>query len=544
VAALNDVRRAVGRYEILRELGRGGMAMVYLARQIDLDRLVALKELSALRGSDPSFAQRFLREARLAGSLGHPNIVVVHDYFQFEGVPFIAMEYIERGSLRPFVGRMSMAQVGGVLEGLLAGLGHAEQHRIIHRDMKPENVMVTSGGRVKIADFGIAKATNTLQPGAGLTSTGTAIGTPNYMAPEQAMAQELGPWTDLYALGVMTFEFFVGRTPFADTEEPVAVALRQVNDPIPPLSELDPGVDPRISSWVQWLVEKDPKDRPQTAAEAWDALEETLISILGARWRRGNLLLDPGTTAASVDAIPEPAGDAAEPVTASMRTTVPLDDAAHAPTVAPSTPPPLSTTAQRPLVSPSKRWKRALATGLALVAVIAGIALAAGGGGGTGGGHGSSSQPSSTTGAQPSAGSGAASDSSVATQTQPSGQSSGNLAQQAESARQLYREYSDSAKQVEKLHGSSLSSSDQQLMLALQQTASAYRDAYTAAARGDAVGYTAAIAAANDAKSQLSKTVNGGGTNPVPSQQQSQSESCAGDSQSDDPSDDSCGGEP
>jgi serine/threonine protein kinase len=120
--AVPDVTKTVGRYEVLHELGRGGMALVYLARQTDLDRYVALKELGAFHASDPSFAQRFLRESRVAGSLSHPNIVTVHDYFEHDGTPYIAMEYVERGSLRPYVGRMDLAQIGGVLEGLLAGL--------------------------------------------------------------------------------------------------------------------------------------------------------------------------------------------------------------------------------------------------------------------------------------------------------------------------------------------------------------------------------------------------------------------------------------
>src|SRR5919206_4141284 len=121
-----DVMRTVGRYEILRELGRGGMALVYLARQTDLDRFVALKELGAFHASDASFAQRFIRESRIAGSLSHPNIVTVHDYFEHEAIPYIAMEYVQRGSLRPHVGRLSLAQVAGVLEGLLAALAYAQ----------------------------------------------------------------------------------------------------------------------------------------------------------------------------------------------------------------------------------------------------------------------------------------------------------------------------------------------------------------------------------------------------------------------------------
>ena len=288
-----DVLKTVGRYEILREVGRGGMAMVYLARQTDLDRFVALKELAAFHASDAAFAQRFLRESRVAGSLSHPNIVTVHDYFEHDGTPYIAMEYVERGSLRPFVGRMSLAQVGGVLEGLLAGLAQAEQHGIVHRDLKPENLMVTSDGRVKIADFGIAKATNQMQTGAFLTATGTTVGTPTYMAPEQAMAQDIGPWTDLYSVGCMAFELFTGRVPFHDSDAPMAILLRHVNEQIPPVRSIEPSVDHGVSDWVEQLLVKDPKARTQSANEAWDELEELIIGLLGPRWRRAARLSVP-----------------------------------------------------------------------------------------------------------------------------------------------------------------------------------------------------------------------------------------------------------
>ena len=281
-----DVMKTVGRYEILRELGRGGMALVYLARQTDLDRFVALKELGAFHASDASFAQRFLRESRVAGSLSHPNIVTVHDYFEHEGTPYIAMEYVERGSLRPYVGKMTLSQIGGVLEGLLAGLTNAEQNGIVHRDLKPENLMVTSDGRVKIADFGIAKATTKMQTGAFLTATGTTVGTPTYMAPEQAMAQDIGPWTDLYSVGCMAFEMFTGKVPFHDSDAPMAILLRHVNEPIAPVKSIDPEVDQGISDWIEKMLVKDPTQRTQSAADAWDDFEEIIIGLLGPRWRR------------------------------------------------------------------------------------------------------------------------------------------------------------------------------------------------------------------------------------------------------------------
>ena len=233
-----DAVKTVGRYEVQRELGRGGMAVVYLARQVDLDRLVALKELAAFHAADPAFAKRFVRESRMAGSITHSHVVTVFDYFEHEGMPYIAMEYLERGSLRPYVGRMSPAQIGGVLEGVLAGLSAAEGRGIIHRDLKPENLMVDSDGRVKIADFGIAKATQSSEMSAFVTATGATVGTPPYMSPEQAMAKEVGPWTDLYSVGCVAYELYTGRAPFIDADSPMAILLRHIGEPLPPAREV------------------------------------------------------------------------------------------------------------------------------------------------------------------------------------------------------------------------------------------------------------------------------------------------------------------
>ena len=297
-----DLVRTVGRYGILRELGRGGMAVVYLARQVDLDRLVALKELAAFHAADPDFARRFVRESRLAGSLVHPNVITVFDYFEHEGTPYIAMEYVDRGSLRPYVGRMTLAQIGGVLDGLLAGLAEAEQHNIVHRDLKPENLMVTSTGTVKIADFGIAKATQAADTSAFVTATGTTVGTPPYMAPEQAMAKEVGPWTDLYSVGCMAYELFTGKPPFYDTDEPLAILLRHISEALPPASEVA-DVDPDISAWIERLTSKDPKNRPESATAAWEEFEEILIGKLGPRWRRDARLKEPPNRGAE---LPDP----------------------------------------------------------------------------------------------------------------------------------------------------------------------------------------------------------------------------------------------
>jgi Protein kinase domain len=289
---MSEGGRTVGRYEVIREIGRGGMAIVYLARQSDLDRYVALKELSTFHQSDATFTRRFVRESRVIASLSHPNIVTVYEYYEEGGAPYIAMEYVPRGSLRPHVKRLSVAQAAGVLEGLLAGLSHAEANGIVHRDLKPENLMVTTDGRVKIADFGIAKATTSMGTSAMLTATGMTVGTPTYMAPEQAMAGDIGPWTDLYSVGCIAYEMLCGRPPFVDGDTPMAIALAHIRDEPPPPRSLNDDLDPALSDWIERLLVKDPDGRTRSAVNAWDELEEIIIDAVGPRWRREARIVD------------------------------------------------------------------------------------------------------------------------------------------------------------------------------------------------------------------------------------------------------------
>ena len=267
-------------------LARGGMAVVYLVRQPALDREVVLKRLD-LERDDPTLAQRFVREARLAAALDHPNVVTLFDFFEDDGVPYIAMEYVAGGSLRSLVGALELPQVLGVLEGTLAGLAHAERHQIAHRDLKPENLLLTKRGNVKIADFGIARAYNALSQ--RLTITGKAMGTPVYMAPEQATDRAIGPQTDLYALGVITYELLAGNPPF-ESDTPMGVLYCHVHKPPPPLPS---SVRPPVREWVGWLLEKSPADRPQSAGEAWHALEEIAVAELGPYWRRAAAITAP-----------------------------------------------------------------------------------------------------------------------------------------------------------------------------------------------------------------------------------------------------------
>ena len=167
----------------------------------------------------------------------------MHDYFEHEGVPYIAMEYMPSGSLRPFVAGLSQAQAFGVLEGVLAALSYAGGRGIVHRDLKPENLMLTQDGSVKVTDFGIAKAVDRAAARSG-TAAGTTVGTPAYMAPEQALGKPVDQRTDLYSVGVIAYEMLVGRIPFDETDTPMAMLLKHVNEAPPPPASVRPGSTP------------------------------------------------------------------------------------------------------------------------------------------------------------------------------------------------------------------------------------------------------------------------------------------------------------
>ncbi len=277
--------REIGGYRIERELGRGGMAVVHLAWQLVLEREVALKELAGFWATDPTATTRFLREAKLGGSLKSGHIVTVYEYFEHEGVPYIAMEYLPRGPLRPLVGTLSDVQVVGVLDGILAGLAHADEHGIVHRDLKPENVMRADDGTVKIADFGIATAYDELA-NANLTPLGEFVGAPGYVSPEQVLGKTATAASDLYSVGVIAFELLTGAVPFAETGGGSAMLIARMNHKAPSLSSARPELDKRLAEWVGRLLERDPARRPASAAAARETLEDIAETAFGPRWRR------------------------------------------------------------------------------------------------------------------------------------------------------------------------------------------------------------------------------------------------------------------
>ncbi|HEY1711827.1 MAG TPA: protein kinase [Solirubrobacteraceae bacterium] len=360
---MEEVLKRVGRFDLLEVIGRGGAAVVYVALQRDLQRHVALKELAPYHLADTSFAERFVEESRLAGSMNHANIVTVHEFFEDGSVPYIAMEYLPHGSLRQYIGRLSMAQIAGVLEGVLAGLSHGEAHRIVHRDLKPENLLVAVDGRVKIADFGVARAYSKAATRAVVTVAGTTIGTPAYMSPEQALGTDLTPATDLYSLGVVAWELLTGQVPFDETDTPVAVLYRHVHEPVPSVRSIAPDVDEGIAEWLEKMLAKRPEDRFQSADEAWVALEDIVLELLGPRWRReARLALDDESARAhrtltpasfrsvTLDTPSPPADESPAGESAASRTPVP--ETVSGPSV--KTPP--------PTVAPSRRRERSHTT--------------------------------------------------------------------------------------------------------------------------------------------------------------------------------------
>src|SRR5918994_4548691 len=261
----------IDRYELVRELGRGGMAIVYLAKQTGLNRLVALKRLNGVELGAGSLAERFARESQLTAQLAHERIVTVYDYFEADGTPFIAMEYLPGGSLRPHVKRLSHDQTLAILGDVLEGLGCAEANHVVHRDLKPENLLLTTSGHAKIADFGIAKAIGELTGATGLTATGLALGTPTYMAPERALGRPVTSATDRYALGVIAYELLTGAPPFVTADAPIALLFQHVNQ-VPASLEGVAGVDDARADGAARLLSKDPGDRFADTAEALDEL--------------------------------------------------------------------------------------------------------------------------------------------------------------------------------------------------------------------------------------------------------------------------------
>lgn len=254
------------RYDFERELGRGGMGVVYLARDKQLDRKVALKFLGSLIDSNEDYKQRFLREARTAARINHPNIVAIYDISASEGKAYIAMEFIEGPNLFKYIRsktKLDPREAANIMSQACAALDAMHEQGIVHRDIKSDNIVLAKGGLVKIMDFGLAKA-----DGAQLTQDNMVMGTPAYMSPEQCMAKQLDGRSDIYSMGLVLHEMLTGNIFFVDGE----VLKRQVTEMPPKPSELVDGIPPKMDEIVMKCVAKDPAQRYQRAQEIVDAL--------------------------------------------------------------------------------------------------------------------------------------------------------------------------------------------------------------------------------------------------------------------------------
>src|ERR1019366_9199082 len=271
VRDMTQPRMLGGRYELDGIVGRGGMAEVFRARDIRLDRIVAVKTLRDDLARDQTFQARFRREAQSAASLNHPSIVAVYDTGEdmlgHTPVPYIVMEYVDGRTLRDLLRddrRLLPERAAEITDGVLRALDYSHRNGIVHRDIKPGNVMLTRGGEVKVMDFGIARAVSDAQ--ATMTQTAQVIGTAQYLSPEQARGERVDARSDLYSAGCLLYELLTGRPPFTG-DSPVAIAYQHVREhPVPP-SRVDPEIPVWADSIVLKAMAKDPADRYQSAAE-------------------------------------------------------------------------------------------------------------------------------------------------------------------------------------------------------------------------------------------------------------------------------------
>ncbi len=271
MAEVNEGSVVDGRYQVLRRIGTGGMADVWLAEDTHLQRRVALKVLHRRFAQDREFVERFRREAEAAAGLQHPNIVAVYDRGEFEGTYYIAMRYIEGPTLKQLIDSdLEPAQAVALIRQVLEAARFAHRNGIVHRDLKPQNVLVDDEGKAVVTDFGIARAGVS-----EITQTGSVMGTPHYLSPEQAQGFEVTSVSDLYSIGVILYEALTGRVPF-EGESAVAVAMKQVSQTPQRPSSINPKVSPALDAVVMRALEKDPGQRFQSA-DAFIAALDTAI---------------------------------------------------------------------------------------------------------------------------------------------------------------------------------------------------------------------------------------------------------------------------
>ncbi len=262
--------KTIGSYRVLEQIGVGGMAMVYKAYHPGMDRYVAIKVLPPHLSQDPDFLKRFQREARAIAKLEHAHILPVHDYGEYEGITYLAMRYVEAGTLKDRITakRFSLDEINRIISQIGGALDYAHRMGVIHRDVKPGNVLVDEQGDTYLTDFGLARM---MEPTEKLTASGVGLGTPAYMSPEQGQGDKVDHRSDIYSLGVILYEMVTGHVPY-EAETPMAIVLKHINDELPLPRTIAPSVPPSIERVILKALAKAPSDRYQTAGELVQAL--------------------------------------------------------------------------------------------------------------------------------------------------------------------------------------------------------------------------------------------------------------------------------
>jgi serine/threonine protein kinase len=267
------IGKSLGKFEIVDRIGAGGMATVFKAYQHTLDRFVAIKVLPTYYADDNVFQERFKREARSVAKLTHPNIVQIHDFGEQDNVTYIVMEYVEGGTLKDRLKRpLPVPEAIGYVIQAAEGLDCAHRNNIIHRDVKPANMLLRKDGHLLLSDFGIAKI---LEGTTNLTRVGTGIGTPQYMSPEQGTGQAVDRRSDIYSLGIVLFHCLTGRVPFT-ADNPLSVTLKHLHDPLPYERMIAEGVPNPVVQVVLQMTAKQAQDRYQSAQDVIEALSRAL----------------------------------------------------------------------------------------------------------------------------------------------------------------------------------------------------------------------------------------------------------------------------
>ncbi|MCI0711368.1 MAG: protein kinase [Chloroflexi bacterium] len=272
--------KTIGNYKVIDVLGAGGMATVYRARQTNIERDVAIKVMAAAFAQQPDFVERFKREAELFAQLEHPHILPIYDYGDEDGYLYLVLRLMEGGSLESHMRKqaLTLAQISKMITQMAHALDHAHNQNVIHRDIKPNNVLLDKFGNAYLMDFGIAKILSNSR----LTATGTLLGTPAYMAPEQWKLDPIDGRADIYSIGVMLYELFTGELPFPG-ETPFQFMYAHLHEEVPAVSTKLEGFSPEIDEVILRATAKEPEDRYQTADEMAGALDEAIRNADSSR---------------------------------------------------------------------------------------------------------------------------------------------------------------------------------------------------------------------------------------------------------------------